>query len=244
MGLHEVRAVQVERLHDLQKRKQTALTSGKAEDSDYYTLEEWLRVLDDNIVSCADSIAHIDEAIESEASVDSIRGRFASRNFNTFKRDLQPKAFDMSYMVAQEIASGEHANLFLTGGIGTGKTHLAASIAHYVAEQGIAVKFGNVTDIFQAVRKSFSTNEDALTEIKTVPVLILDDLGKEMNTEWVKETVYSVINYRYEHLLSTIITTNMTMKELANKFGDATISRLKEMCASSYVNMNGEDYRL
>lgn len=200
--------------------------------------------MEDNIVSCEDCIARIDEQIESEAGVDKVKGKFANRTFNTFKRDLQPKAYDMTHAVADTIVDGKQANLFLTGGVGTGKTHLAAALTHYIADRGVRVKFGNITDLLHGMRRSFQGEEDLVSEIKTIPVLVLDDLGKEMDTEWVKETIYSIINYRYENMLSTVVTTNLYMKELQKRLGEATVSRLKEMCKDTYVNMNGEDYRL
>lgn len=130
----------------------------------------------------------------------------------------------------------------LTGSVGTGKTHLAAAMAHYAIENGVITKFGNVTDIFQSLRDSFTSDEDILSDVKAVPFLVLDDLGKERQTDWTTETIYSIINYRYEHMLPTVITTNLSMSDLQERLGAATVSRLMEMC--DYVEMNGEDYRV
>ena len=220
------------------------MTSGKPEGGNYYTLDEWLQVLQDNIVSCEDCIARLDEQITEAAGIDKIKGRFANRTFNTFRKDLQPKAYDTSVAVANAIVDGEPTNLFLTGGTGTGKTHLAVALTHYVADRGIAVKFGNITDLLHGIKQSFQGDSDEIDNIKNAPVLVIDDLGKETDTAWVTETIYTIINYRYENMLPTVVTTNLSMKELQKRLGEATISRLKEMCKDTYVNMDGEDYRL
>ena len=60
-------------------------------------------------------------------------------------------------------------------------------------------------------------------------MLILDDLGAEKPSDWVKEQLYVIINRRYENMLPTIITTNCTMNELKDRIGERTASRIIEM---------------
>ena len=196
-----------------------------------------VETLDMNIISCEEAIAHYEEVLQEKMRECNLGQRFQNRTFDNFDPERQPEA----YRVCKEY-DAQHDSLILMGSVGTGKTHLAASIAHKAIESGIVTKFGNITDIFQSLRDAFTTDEDILSEIKSVPLLVLDDLGKENLTEWVKETIYSIINYRYEHMLPTVITTNLTMGELQERLGDATISRLMEMC--KYVEMNGKDYRI
>lgn len=168
--------------------------------------------------------------------------RWQNRTFDNFQRDRQPDAFDQCRLFAGRVLNGDSRSILLSGSVGTGKTHLAAAIAHWCIEQNMFVLFGNVVDMFQALRDAFSTDEDILADIKSMPLLVLDDLGKENRTEWTRETIYSIINYRYEHMLPTVITTNLTMGELQTQLGAATVSRLMEMC--DYVEMNGSDFRI
>ena len=70
---------------------------------------------------------------------------------------------------------------------------------------------------------------------------MIDDLGKEKQTEWSNSILYQVINRRYENFLPVIITTNETMGDLERNIGQATLSRLIEMCDG--VRMDGKDYR-
>lgn len=201
-----------------------------------------IETLNLNIMACEDAIANYEEALERKMKECNLGARFQNRTFKNFTKGSQDAAYETCKRYAEAVASGSRSGLILSGSVGTGKTHLAAAIAHYVIERGVATKFGNVTDIFHSLRNAFATDEDILSEVEGMPFLVLDDLGKENLTEWAKETVYSIINYRYEHMLPTVITTNLTMTELQDRLGSATVSRLMEMCG--YVEMIGKDYRI
>ena len=82
-----------------------------------------------------------------------------------------------------------------------------------------------------------------------VPLLIIDDLGKERPSEWTLEKLFTIINNRYENNLPVVITTNYNRdrlrERLANRtnyeIADAIISRLYEMCKG--INIKGTDKR-
>ena len=86
---------------------------------------------------------------------------------------------------------------------------------------------------------------------KTVPLLVIDDIGKEPPTEWAISTVYNIINGRYEAYLPTVVTTNydtdtlivrMTAKDTRDDTtARATIDRLMEMCRG--IALTGESWR-
>jgi DNA replication protein DnaC len=78
--------------------------------------------------------------------------------------------------------------------------------------------------------------------MKRVMVLVIDDLGQEKQTEWTRQILYDVVNYRYEHRLPIIITTNFTEDGLANYVGHPVWSRLYEMCDA--VHTSGGDHRM
>ena len=84
-------------------------------------------------------------------------------------------------------------------------------------------------------------------------MLIMDDLGAEMITEWGRETIYQIINKRYNHNRQTLITSNYTPSELLTRFnktknaeelitGKRIVSRLYEMCRQ--VELKETDHRL
>ena len=88
------------------------------------------------------------------------------------------------------------------GGYGSGKTHLAAAIANYRAGLGDPPLFIMVPDLLDHLRATFSPNSNVafdrrFDEIRTAPLLVLDDLGTQSMTPWVKEKLYQLFNYRY-----------------------------------------------
>lgn len=133
--------------------------------------------------------------------------------------------------------------LILTGGYGTGKTHLAAAIANNLIEKGVMVLFDTYIGHLDRLKKEMDSDEPKgyLDKMKSMPMLIIDDLGKEKKSEWSQQILFDVLNYRYEHYLPTVITTNMTPKEIPKYVEGAVASRLMETYKA--VQMRSSDYR-
>ena len=110
-------------------------------------------------------------------------------------------------------------------------------------------------DLLERIKRTFSkrdTDEGSVLKIyKTVPLLVIDDIGKEPPTEWAISTIYNIINGRYEAYLPTIVTTNydtealigrMTPRETRDDMtARATIDRLMEMCRA--ITLTGQSWR-
>lgn len=148
--------------------------------------------------------------------------------------------------------------LFITGPKGTGKTHLAAAIANQLMQEGTAVVCMTMIDLLDRIKQTFEQHQkwgasesSVLNTYKEVPLLIIDDMGKEPATEWAVSKIYAIINARYEAYLPTIITTNYSDSELVRRLtpkdsgdsttADATIDRLREMCAA--IVTTGDSWR-
>lgn len=125
--------------------------------------------------------------------------------------------------------------LFFTGPVGSGKTFLAASIANALLEKERKLLFLVVPDLLDELKASFSfkneTSEFDLLDIaRTVPILILDDLGAHNYTDWTRNRIYSILNFRMNEQLPTVITTNLDFNEIETYLGERTCSRLLQMC--------------
>lgn len=144
-------------------------------------------------------------------------------------------------------AFAEHPEkwLLLTGSYGSGKTHLAAAIANDCLLRGRPVLFLNTPDLLDHLRAGFAPGADGsytdrFEEIRTAPVLILDDLGTESPTPWATEKLYQVLNYRYNAQLPTVITTNKELRDVEPRVA----SRLTDAEMVSNLNIRAPDFRV
>lgn len=119
---------------------------------------------------------------------------------------------------------------------GTGKTYLSFCLANEVMNRyDVNVKFISVLDYLDLTRKGYNSMADKEEKdgIAKAAVLILDDIGVEINREWVNTTLYQLINYRYLDRLVTIITSNHPPERL--KADDRLKSRIDEMCLPLHI---------
>lgn len=153
--------------------------------------------------------------------------------FETAQKGLQgAKDFVNAYLTDQNTPG-----ILFTGQVGSGKTFLACAIANELMEHDKEVLFLIVPDMLDELRASFNRRDakeyselDLLDTARTVPVLIMDDLGAHNYTEWSTNRIYSIINYRMNHQLPTVITTNLNISELGEYLGERTKSRILQMC--------------
>jgi len=137
-------------------------------------------------------------------------------------------------------------NLLLTGGTGLGKTHLSLAIASTLLSQGYSVIYdaiGNLLHILNQEYFSRSTEKDAdtLTLLMECDLLILDDFGTEFDTPFNRSTVYTLINGRINANKPMILSTNLTLAEIQEQYGDRILSRL---LTGAVCQFYGSDIRI
>ncbi len=168
-------------------------------------------------------------------------------NFDWRRVNLPPEQrqnLEEAFRLALDFAKSPESWLVFQGETGCGKTHLAAAIANYRFQAGNPAMFVVVPDFLDHLRSTFSPESqvsyDQLFEsVKKAPLLILDDFGEQSATPWAQEKLYQVINYRYNHLLPTVITTRYTMDEIETRIS----SRLVHPKISMVYTITAPDYR-
>lgn len=145
-------------------------------------------------------------------------------------RERAVKALQAAKSFVNECQQNPHClGVLFTGPVGSGKTFLAAAIANQLMEAQFKVLFLVVPDLLDELRATYKTNVnelDLLDTARTIPILILDDLGVHNYTDWSKNRLYSIINYRMNEQLPTIITSNLTLDEMEDYIGMRTTSRI------------------
>lgn len=145
-------------------------------------------------------------------------------------------------------------SLLLWGGTGTGKTREAYGAIRALTAAGCGVTWHATTaaDLYAQTRpRSGVDPEHLLRRIVRVPLLLLDDLGAAKGSEWTEEINFRVLNWRAQHRLPTLITSNLPpvrteemdrrQPVLRDKVGDRVLSRLSGMCTP--IHFSGADRR-
>jgi DNA replication protein DnaC len=178
-------------------------------------------------------------------------GSLARMTFNSFVPqgrfglpEEQKASLERAYNQARIFAEEAEGWLVLQGGFGCGKTHLAAAIANDRLQRGHPALFVVVPDLLDHLRATYQPNsevayDERFEQVRTAPLLILDDLGTQSTTPWAQEKLYQIINHRYNARLPTVITTNWELEEIDLRLR----SRLVDPQLTTLVHIRAPDYR-
>lgn len=150
--------------------------------------------------------------------------------FGVSPRRLMEKVYRRCVRYAREF-SPESPSLLLTGGPGLGKTFLSACIARSVAEAGYSVVYdtaGKLFSDFEAAKFAAGDgeNQNRTRKYLACDLLIVDDLGTEMTTQFTQSALYQVVNTRLMDRLPTLISTNLDPTALQSRYLPQITSRL------------------
>ena len=148
--------------------------------------------------------------------------------------------------------------LLFVGTCGVGKTHLSVAILRsLIEEQLISGRFVDETELLRRLHYSYGpdsrdTEQQLLKPLMDADLLVWDDLGSSRGTDWARETIGMVLNYRYTYSRLTILSTNRALdggqtsrgssqRKLSEQIGTRLYSRIMEMC--EVVGIRGPDFR-
>lgn len=144
--------------------------------------------------------------------------------------------------------NSDYRNLFFYGTVGTGKSFLSNCVAKELIESGHSVIYFSAANLFELLSKysfDYKTKEnqkDRYTELAECDLLIIDDLGTELTNQFVASQLFSLLNERHMGKKSTLISTNLSLEELRNRYSDRIFSRITshyEIC-----KLTGPDIRM
>ena len=181
--------------------------------------------------------------------------------FNQFRLDYYPDRFDSRYggspraimernfrhcrSYAANFAPNS-GNLLFNGGTGLGKTFLSACIARVVADRGYSVMYETASRLFSKLEQArFNPSEETRREaekLHTCELLIIDDLGTEMPSQFVTSALYSLVNDRLLEGKSMIISTNLNVEEIGKRYSPQIASRIYG--GFTQLTFVGEDIRV
>ena len=204
---------------------------------------------------CArEQIAELSKLLDlGEQSFDTFRMDYYSQSpwpGGTSPRENMELVYEVCLNYAQKFGRFPIRNLFLTGAPGLGKTFLSACIARTVSEKGHSVVYDTAGNIFaqfetRKFQRDSADGQEARDETRrylNCDLLILDDLGSELVTQFTQSALYELVNSRLVGEKHTVISTNLTLEEAARRYPPQIASRLEGEYHA--LHFFGDDIRL
>ena len=140
------------------------------------------------------------------------------------KIDLSNEKADYSAVVSEIrnwLSSNSKRGFYFHGGLGVGKTYLAACIANHMAKKGKSVAFVNVPKLASDLRNNIKVDDyvsSRVSRMRKADLLVLDDIGAENMSDWFRDDIlFTVLDYRMEHEKLTVFTSNSDLATLQRR---------------------------
>lgn len=158
--------------------------------------------------------------------------------FRNYKADTEAERLVLGKVkkMAKSYIKGADNNALFVGGCGSGKSHLAfALIKNYVSMTGKLATFINVPEFMNRIKSDIDNRNANMDKLVDIDLLVLDDVGSEKTTEWSNELLFELLDKRSR----TIVTTNLSNKELQERYGKRIASRIGKGLKGFAVNFDG-----
>lgn len=144
--------------------------------------------------------------------------------------------------------NSDYHNLFFYGTVGTGKSFLSGCVAKELMDRGHSVIYFGATGLFDLLSstsfdtKSREERQNTYSDLYQCDLLIIDDLGTELTNQFTASQLFSLLNERHIGRKATVISTNLSLRELQDRYSDRIFSRITsnfEVC-----KLTGADIRM
>ncbi|HAT42378.1 MAG TPA: hypothetical protein DCS87_11770 [Rheinheimera sp.] len=176
--------------------------------------------------------------------------RYVQSCFESFVAETheQRKALSECVAYADHIAGGGHANLVMSGQVGTGKTMLACAMVNRLLSSGRRVRIVNLGHIVRDIKDSWQktgckTETDIIRELVQLDLLVIDEVGQQRGTETELLLIFEIIDGRYKAMLPTVLISNLDKKGIVEAIGERAFDRLRQdggkLVAFNWGSMRG-----
>ncbi len=184
-----------------------------------------------------------------------IQEMITKENFSTLSYEYYEgedlTRFQNAVNVSKNFVSGfksEYQNLLFYGSVGTGKSFLSGCIAKELLSQGYSVIYFSANSLFESLSQyTYDTKlKEALynfnKDLYNCDLVIIDDLGTEMTNAFVTSQLFALLNERHLRQKSTIISTNLNLVEVKERYSERIFSRISSNY--SICKLTGADIRI
>lgn len=206
----------------------------------------------------------ISQIIDSLYLQSNLKNVLMKENFNTFSLDFYGKEayagkayspyenitniLDTSKQFIKDFDTPgkERGNILIYGETGLGKTFLTNCIAKELLDNGHSVLYLSANELFEGILAEYLMNrktelEELYNYIYNSELLVIDDLGTELTNNFVLSQLFEIINQRKIIGLSTLISTNLSMKQLRDRYSERIMSRI--IADYTVFNIYGDNIR-
>lgn len=188
-------------------------------------------------------------AYEESIMMTGVPIRYRQKSFDNFivENEHQQKSYDAVLRMRDELADKINYDemVILSGGFGTGKTHLASATANSLIGKK-TVFFTDINSLVRSIRDTWRKDSDRTTKeiyetLASVDLLIIDEFGVNHGTDDENLIFFNIMNDRYANKKPVMLITNLSLFDAATMMGPRTYDRFKE--CGRLIEFDGNSYR-